>query len=472
MVEVTNYRDLRVGVFGLGKTGISSIYSLSSGGSNVIAWDDDIQKRNSWLGDSRPQFIALSMHKTLTDITDPNWRDIAALVLSPGIPLNFPKPHRVVELAREHNKPIICDIELLYLTCCSAKYIGITGTNGKSTTTSLIGHILKQAEIKAEIGGNIGVAALDLPALSSDGCYVIELSSFQLDLLEKTKFNIAILLNITKDHIDHHGNMENYIAAKSNIFRNQNQNDTAIIGIDNAFSKAIYQQLVALNQTRHIIPISAKERLAGGVCVTDNVIYNDINGSNSQYICGELKHLKGQHNAENIAAAFAACFIQDIAADKIVAGIKSFPGLKHRQELVAELNGVSFINDSKGTNAEATEKALLSFDNIYWIVGGRAKDGGIEVLTPLFNKIKFAFLIGEASEQFAAIFAANNVPYSNCHQLATATDQAANMAFADNNHPNVLLSPACASWDQWDNFEQRGEAFCSYVAAIKLKLGL
>ena len=375
MIEVTKYRGLKIGVFGLGITGISTIHALSSGGAHVIAWDDDASKRDKWLNDVNPNSLAISMKNVLVNINNNQWQTISALVLSPGVPVF--NPHPVVQMALKYNIPIISDIELLYHSARPAKFIGVTGTNGKSTTTSLISHILKQNKLRVEMGGNIGIPALNLQPLGSDGSYVIELSSYHLILLDQIKLDTAILLNITEDHIEHHGSFENYIEAKKKIFFHQDKNAVAIIGVDTEPTAEIYYHLKENDSHQHLIPISTDRILDYGISILDNVIYCNLD-KNQKFELGDMSHLPGNHNAQNIAAAFACCYFYHIQPAQIIKAISNFKGLKHRLEWIATINQVRFINDSKATNAESVEKAIDCFDNIYLILGGIAKSGGIE----------------------------------------------------------------------------------------------
>lgn len=426
MIPLPFLKDKTVGVFGLGKAGTGAIKALAAGGANIVAWDDN----------SRCEY-SLEIEKW-------PWQKLTYLVLSPGIPFTHPTPHKVVKLAQQYNVPIVCDIELLYFAQPQARFVGITGTNGKSTTTALIGHIIREAKIPCEVGGNIGISALELSPLGADGIYVIETSSYQLDLLDKTHFNVAILLNVTPDHLDRHGDMDGYIKAKKRIFKNQNVNDVAVIGIDNIHTKKIADSKPTAAQ---IISISAFEKI-------------------DELGLGALPYLPGAHNKENIAAAFAACSALNIPHEKIIAGIKSFKGLAHRMERVAEKNGVLFINDSKATNAEAAEKALLSYEKpILWIAGGKAKEGGIDMLAPLFSHIEHAYLIGDAQERFAKTLEANRVAHTRCGTLDKAVKQAYEKA-RTLTKTTVLLSPACASFDQFKNFEERGEIFSKLVKEL------
>ncbi|AIL64946.1 UDP-N-acetylmuramoylalanine--D-glutamate ligase [Rickettsiales bacterium Ac37b] len=469
MIELTLYRRKLVGVFGLGKSGKSTIYSLVSSGTNIIAWDDNENNRQAWLNELEPEYIALGLDRILVSLEDKRWHLIDVLVLSPGIPTFYPASHKVVEIAKEINCEITCDVELLYRTCMHAKYIGITGTNGKSTTTSLIAHILKLAGLYVEVGGNIGLPVLYLQPLTADGIYVLELSSYQLELIKDTKFNIAVLLNITQDHLDRYLNMDHYIESKVKIFAHQKEQDIAIINVDNAITRGIYNRLYSTpERLAKTIPISTEQIVAGGVSIVDNILYDDLSGNSDQYILKELEYLPGKHNKENIAASFAVAALHDIEVSTILEAIFSFKGLNHRLQFVAKIENIVFINDSKATNAEATEKALLTFENIYWIAGGLPKEGGIDMLTPLFHKIRHAFLIGQAEDMFFDILSQQNVNTSKCYTLENAFNLAVKLAQTENKEIVILLSPACSSFDQWHNFEERGDAFCSMVEEFKL----
>jgi len=463
MIALTEFTGKKVAVFGLGKSGNGAVRALSEGGAEVFAWDDSENARNQ-LVKAKYRNVGLEEPEKWP------WEKIKILVLSPGIPLYFPKPHRVVSLARLSGAEILCDIELLYHANPEAKFVGITGTNGKSTTTALIHHILTSSGITAEIGGNIGISALDLKELPADGVYVIEVSSYQLDLLHKTRFNVAALLNITPDHIDRHGDMKGYINAKKRIFHNQRSGDTAVIGIDDENCRKIFEELREKNGAQ-IIAISNKTEAKGGVSTRGDVIYDDTAGRLKKLEIGSLPNLIGVHNRQNIATAFAVCRSLGVAAGKILEAVKSFPGLDHRAQTIAEIKGVKFINDSKATNAEAAEKAILCFENIFWIVGGLPKDGGIKSLVPYFKRIQHAFLIGEAQEEFAKTLQ-GKVKFSKCGDLQTAVEFAAKAAFIDSGKdPVVLLSPACASFDQFKNFEERGKRFVELVKKLQKKVG-
>ncbi|MCE2927543.1 MAG: UDP-N-acetylmuramoyl-L-alanine--D-glutamate ligase [Rickettsiales bacterium] len=450
MIIVSEYRGQAVGVFGLGKAGSATVASLMAGGAEVFAWDDK--------GASGENCI--HFHEW-------PWQKIKALILAPGVPLTHPAPHPVVMLAHEHGVPVIGDIELLYRAQPAARYVAITGTNGKSTTTALIHHILKEAGKNVQVGGNIGTAALTLEPLGEDGIYVLETSSYQLDLLRTTRFNVAVFLNITPDHLDRHGSMENYVAAKCHIFDRQREGDVAVVAVDDEWTSRL--QASGRFQESALIPVSSVRMLEHGVYVRDGVLY-DHYFPEAKTLRPEsllaITSLTGRHNWQNAAAAYAACRSCGAQPATIHDAMKRFPGLKHRLQLVAEIDGVRFINDSKATNADATSNALAPYGDIYWILGGKPKEGGIVSLAEYFPKIRHAFLIGQAAEEFAKTLE-GKVSYTHSGTLDAATKQAAALAWREKRHGSVvLLSPACASFDQWKSFEERGDAFCGYVEAL------
>ena len=445
-----------VAVFGLAKSGLSAARALMASGADVWAWDDG----------AGPRDAARAAGIPLVDLAACDWSKPAALVLSPGLPHTFPTPHPVAALATARRCPIIGDIELMARAGLGARFIGITGTNGKSTTTALIGHILKSAGRRVEVGGNLGTPALDLAPLGRDGTYVLELSSYQLELTPTLVLDVAVLLNITPDHLDRHGGMDGYIAAKARIFERQSPTQTAVIGVDDAHSCGLQARIAAARQ-QVVIPISASRWIANGVYADRGWLVDDRKGRAERILdLAEAPRLPGAHNWQNAAAAFAACAAAGLATPAIVAGIKSFPGLAHRQELIATIGDVSYINDSKATNADATAKALACYQPIYWILGGRAKETGLDGLEPFYPRIAHAFLIGEASERFAASLE-GHVAYSKCGTLAAAVAAAHRLAQAERKPGAVvLLSPAGASFDQFANFEERGNVFRQLVQAL------
>ena len=452
MIPVFTFAGQRVGVMGLGKSGLSAAAALKAGGATVLVWDDKAEQRTA----------ATTAGWALLDITS-NRLDITALVWSPGVPHTRPKPHPLAIKAREQNIQIVCDVDLLARAQEASSFIGITGTNGKSTTTALTAHIFKHAGRPTAVGGNLGTPALDLKALGGLGTYVIELSSYQLELVPSLALETAIFLNITPDHLERHGNMDDYVAAKKNIFANQRHPRAAIIGIDDAYSASVRDQLVRAG-LHTVIPISGKHAIAGGVYVENGVLIDATDRRpNTIADLRTIATLPGEHNWQNGAAAAAAALSQGIPGPVIAAALKSFTGLSHRQELVATVNGVQFVNDSKATNADAAEKALRCYQNIYWIAGGVAKEGGIASLAPLFPRIRYAFLIGESADDFADKLE-GKVAYDLYEDLETAIEDAGRRALAEK-LPGavVLLSPACASFDMFKNFEERGDRFRSEV---------
>jgi UDP-N-acetylmuramoylalanine--D-glutamate ligase len=431
------------GMFGLGKTGNATARAIVESGGTVYAWDDKQENADALRAE-----IAAAM------VQPPEawpWEKLEALILSPGVPLTHPVPHLVVELAEQHQRPIFGDVELLYRAHMQARYIAITGTNGKSTTTSLIGHILKSAGESVEVGGNLGRAVLSFNTAAS---YVLELSSYQLDLLETTRFGTAILLNFSPDHLDRHGDMQGYIEAKRHIFDRQQTSDIAILGVDEPYSEAMCREMLAAKKQR-VVPISTTQVLEKGVFVVDGILHNRLPEHEVTADISDIKSLQGQHNWQNAAAAYAACFLHGLTHEVIIAGMKTFPGLAHRMQWLGEIDGVAYVNDSKATNADATEKALKTYDNMHWIIGGVAKEGGIEPLQHYFHKIRHAYLIGEAAEPFAATLG-DAVPHTQCVTLERAFAAAKLNA---KRGESIVLSPACASFDQFRNFEHRGEVF-------------
>ena len=410
---------MKFAIFGLGKSGVASAEYLLARGEAICVWDDGEAARKNF---SNP-----------SSITHPdswNWAEIDALILAPGIPLTHPKPHYIVEAARAHNTPIICDVEILWRDNSDAKFVGITGTNGKSTTTALLAHVLAENGLDVAVGGNLGQAAL---SLGEHDCYVIEMSSYQLDLIDQARFNISIWLNTTPDHLDRHGDMEGYIAAKSRIFANGN--DLKIIGVDDETGQEQFKQASGEKQ--------------------------QISGLDTH---GEFCNLPGQHNMQNISAVIAAAKSLGLELEKINAAILTFPGLEHRLEFVLEKDGVKFINDSKATNAESAACALLAFDNIHWLAGGVAKAGGIEALTPHFPRIRKAYLFGKDAPEFAKTLE-GKAEFEIFDTLEAATE-AATQATNHEQQATVLLSPACASFDQYKSFEARGDHFKKIVREL------
>ena len=463
MTPVTTFKDKRVALFGLGGSGLSTAKALIAGGADVRAWDDGEQGR----------LKAVDQGVTLQDLTRADWSSFDAFILSPGVPLTHPTPHWSAQRARAAGIEIIGDIELFCRERAArapgSPFIAITGTNGKSTTTALIAHILRESGRDVQLGGNIGVPILDLAPPSEERIHVIECSSFQIDLAPSLKPSIGVLINVTPDHIDRHGSMENYAAVKERLVSGA---EVALIGVDDVITHAIGARLSgrAMSEQR-VVPVSAMRALEWGFFVDDGgIYYREQNRAQeeSELIAtlAGARALRGAHNAQNAAFACAVGWECGLEDEEIARGVLSFPGLPHRMEEVGRLERTLFVNDSKATNADAAEKALASFTNIFWIIGGKSKEGGIVPLKPYFSRIRKAYLIGEASDDFARTLE-GVLPYQKCQTLDVATLSAAQDAQTDHaQEAVVLLSPACASYDQYTNFEARGDAFRALVKGL------
>ena len=456
MITAETFRGQTVAVFGLGRTGVSAALSLVAGGATVLAWDDNEESRK----------VAQKQGVPIANLKKADWSEIDEFVLSPGVPHILPKPHWSAKAATAAGVRIICDIEILAREVAAKperarpKIIAITGTNGKSTTTSLIGHILTACGKDAQIGGNIGRGVLDLDRMHKGTYYVIELSSYQLERTYSLRANAAVFLNLSPDHLDRHGSLENYGLAKQAVFANQTKDDAVIVGVDDGYGKALCTTLKVKNG-RNIIPISARRAAGHGVSVLGGKLFSNMSKKSVQ-ICDmkDAAALEGQHNWQNAAAAFAAVSSLGLDPKEIGDAILSFPGLAHRMETVGTLRNVRFVNDSKATNADAARQALASYKNIYWIAGGVPKEGGIDPLKDLFGHVRAAYLIGDAAKDFAATLKSTKTPHENKKTLEMALLCATKDALESGvENPIVLLSPACASFDHFKNFEIRGDAF-------------
>ena len=446
-----------VAVLGLGRSGLATARALVANGAEVWAWDDneDVRAR------------AAEADIPLVNLHEANWLEPVTLVISPGIPHRHPEPHPVAKLARDAGVEVICDVELLGRAQPDATYVGVTGTNGKSTTTAAIGHVLNLARRRIEMGGNIGRPVMELEPMQPDGFYVLELSSYQLELTLSITFDVGVLLNVTPDHLERHGGLEGYVAVKRNIFHRQTAPRTAVIGIDDDICRGIWQELVRQGD-QVIWPVSGRGHAQGGVYAEDGMLWDETGGQKVPVLpLSELPQLPGAHNWQNAAATYAACKAAGVDPAVVAAALRSFPGLAHRQERVAEIAGVSFINDSKATNADAAGKALACYDNIYWIAGGQPKEGGLAGLDDLYGRVRQAFLIGAAAQDFAASLQ-GKVKTEISGDLDTAVRSAFAAARAEGGKEAVvLLSPACASFDQFKDFEARGDAFKAIVKALR-----
>ncbi|MBY0381319.1 MAG: UDP-N-acetylmuramoyl-L-alanine--D-glutamate ligase [Xanthobacteraceae bacterium] len=457
MIPVESFSGKTVAVFGLGGSGLASCYALKAGGAEVIASDDGLERMAQA---ARDGFIT-------ADLRTVSWENFDALVLSPGVPLTHPEPHWTVQMAREAGVQVIGDIELFCRErrrhAPSAPFVAITGTNGKSTTTALIAHLMREAGFDAQMGGNIGTAILSLEPPAMKRVHVIEMSSYQIDLTPSLDPSVGILLNVTEDHLDRHGTIEHYAEVKERLVTSVQRGGTAIVGVDDSFSEAAAK--AAEEAGKHVVRVSVQRKLDSGVYLDgETIMRGSADGDMPLVDLRGIGSLRGRHNAQNAACAASAALALGVPFDVVQKGLRSFPGLAHRMQQIGRKDSVLFINDSKGTNADAAARALSSFDNIYWIAGGKPKTGGIESLREFFPKIRKAYLIGEAAQEFAATL--KDVPHEISGTLEVAVPHAAADAAAAGGSPVVLLSPACASFDQFPNFEKRGERFRDLVMAL------
>jgi len=456
MIPARTFAGRKVALFGLGGSGSATAQALLAGGADVLAWDDN------------PGSVAKAAADGIRvgDLRSADWTGFASLVLSPGVPLTHPKPHWTVELARGAGVEVIGDIELFArertVAAPEAPFIAITGTNGKSTTTALTAHILRNAGCDTQMGGNIGRAVMTLEPPRAGRHYVVECSSYQIDLAPSLNPTAGVLLNLTPDHLDRHGTMQHYAAIKERLVAGS---DTAIIGVDDVFGAQIADRLERAG--RRVVRISKRLPLTDGLFADGPALMQADHGRfRTIATLKGIGSLRGQHNAQNALAAIAACLDAGLDLVVIQAGLDNFPGLAHRMEQVGRKDRVLFVNDSKATNADAAAPALSSFPRIYWIAGGLPKEGGIEPLRGFFPRIAKAYLIGEAAPAFSATLG-EAVAYEISGTLGAAVEHAAADAARDPAaEAVVLLSPACASFDQFKNFEVRGEAFRAAVNAI------
>ena len=458
MTPVTSFAGKTVAVFGLGGSGLASCYALKAGGAEVIASDDTPAKLAEA---ARAGFITADLRKV-------SWANFAALILTPGVPLTHPQPHWTVLAAKDADVEVIGDIELFCRErkrhAPDAPFVAITGTNGKSTTTALVAHLMRQAGYDTQMGGNIGTAILSLQPPAKGRVHVIEMSSYQIDLTPSLDPNVGILLNVTEDHIDRHGSIEHYAAVKERLVAGVQPNGTAIIGVDDHWCAAIADRVAQAG--KNVVRVSVMHPVADGICLEGDTIVRVDGGARSRIASiTEIGSLRGLHNAQNAACASAAVLALGVSNEALQQGLRSFPGLAHRMEQIGRNGRVLFINDSKGTNADAAARALSSFRDIFWIAGGKPKTGGIESLREFFPRIRKAYLIGEAAGEFAKTL--GEVPHEISKTLEEAVPNAARDAEASGiTEPVVLLSPACASFDQFPNFEKRGDRFREVASAL------
>ncbi len=456
MIPVATLAGKRVAVVGLGGSGLLSAKALLAGGAQVVAWDDGEAAREN----------AVHAGVEVQDLRAADWSGFAALVLSPGIPLTHPAPHWSVLAAHAAGVPVTGDVDLFFkeraARCPSAPVLAITGTNGKSTTTALAAHAMKAMGVEIAMGGNIGVPVLNLPMPELHRRYVIECSSYQIDLAAHLTPTVGVHLNLSEDHLDRHGSMENYAAIKKRLVAASGH---AVVGVDDLMSARMADELEREGQ--NVSRISAVHTVHEGVYAVGSAIWLARDGAQAKlFDLGGVPSLKGAHNAQNVCAVVASLLKLGMDPTKLADAICSFPGLAHRMEPVSTFKGVSFVNDSKATNADAAARALGSFDRIYWIAGGRAKSDGIDPLNGFFPQIVKTYLIGEAQDRFAGALE-GKVAYVRADTIERAVVLAAQDALADGHEGAcVLLSPACASWDQFKSFEARGDAFKRAVVSF------
>ena len=462
MIPVRGYDGHKVAVLGLGRTGLATIAGLQAGGAEVIAWDDTQEARDGARG------------VDLADLTrDKPWDGVKALIVSPGIPHLYPQPHPAVEQAQKFGAVIDNDIGLFFRSYATEKWdrfdtiprvVCVTGSNGKSTTTALISHILQTAGRAVQTGGNIGRAVLDLNPARDGETVVLELSSYQTELARSLAPDISVFLNLSPDHLDRHGGLGGYFAAKQRLFTLGGA-DKNIIGVDEPEGRYLAASLREEATTGDpVMRFSTTQRLKDGWSVFSRKGHLAEWRRGRQVASFDLRpmaNLPGTHNHQNACAAYCVTRALGLGAREVEAAMASYPGLPHRCQIIGTKSGVTFVNDSKATNADAAEKALLAFENIHWIAGGIPKEGGIAPLAPLFGRVRKAYLIGQAAQEFSAQL--GDHPHDICHDLDTAM-----AAAVANTQPGdtILLAPACASFDQYQSFEARGDAFEALFAAV------
>jgi UDP-N-acetylmuramoylalanine--D-glutamate ligase len=459
MIPVTSFAGRKVALFGLGGSGRASASALLAGGADVVAFDDS------------PERVEEASHAGIptADLHHIDWSKMAALILSPGVPLTHPAPHWTAGLARAAAVEVIGDIELFCRErqrhAPDAPFIAITGTNGKSTTTALIAHLLRSAGGDVQLGGNIGTAILSLEPPRNGRTHVIECSSYQIDLAPTLDPSIGILINVSEDHLDRHGSLRAYAAVKERLVAGVQRNGTAVVGVDDEWCQAVADRIDRAG--KRVVRVSVRRPLADGVYVEGEQVVQAAGGSgHALALLGNIGSLRGIHNAQNAACATAAALASGLDGRAIQRGLWSFPGLAHRMEEVGRKGNVLFVNDSKATNVDSAAQALACFENVFWIAGGKPKTGGITSLERFFPRIRKAYLIGEAAPDFAKTLD-GKVAYDISEKLDRAVALAANDAEASGaTNVVVLLSPACASFDQYPNFEVRGDTFRALVKAV------
>lgn len=453
MVTLKQYQGARIGVLGLGSSGLATVTALHAAGADVIGWDDSASARRA----VADRGVTVIDSDQLTPVAD-----LDKLIVSPGIPHLFPEPHPVVRAALAAGVAIDNDVGLLFETISEHHVVAVTGSNGKSTTTALIGHVLREAGRSVAVAGNIGepVLAVDLDAVD---CLVLELSSYQIELARRLAPEVAVFLNFSDDHLDRHGGRGGYLAAKVRLFE-VGRPRVAVVGIDELAGAMLHNQLQRPGGPAELVAVcSNPDHVVDGLCLwadAGSVVERDQGQVCGRVTIGESDSLQGPHNVRNAAAAYGACRALGVTREQFEHALLSFRGLPHRFELLGHSAGVTFVNDSKATNPAATAEALAAVKRTRWIAGGRAKEGGLDPLTPWLDHVVKAYFIGESAADFATAF--QQIP----HEIAGTLEVAAEHAMAEAQAgETVLLSPACASFDQFTNFEARGDAFRELVTA-------
>jgi UDP-N-acetylmuramoylalanine--D-glutamate ligase len=464
MIPVRGYEGAVVGVLGLGRSGLAAARALAAGGAQVRAWDDG--------QDARAKAEAEGV--TCTDLARPGALEgMAALITSPGIPHLYPAPNKIIAAALAAGIPVDNDIGLFFRSLGSADWDGfdapprvvcVTGSNGKSTTTALIHHIIASAGRAVQMGGNIGRGVLDLDPPQDGEVIVLELSSYQTELARALTPDIAVFTNLSPDHLDRHNGMGGYFAAKRRLF-SEGGPDRCIIGVDQPEGLFLAGQMAQGPQDDRVIRISSGQKLEGfgwAVFARKGFLAEWRRGRQVASIdLRPIAGLPGAHNHQNACAAYAAARSLGLAPREIEAALHSFAGLPHRSQFLREWRGVRFVNDSKATNVDSAAQALAAFDRIRWIAGGLGKEGGIAALAPHLAHVAKAYLIGHSAQEFALQL--GTTPYTICANMARAVELAAAEAAPGD---VVLLAPAAASFDQYPNFEKRGEDFTARVMAL------
>jgi len=463
MIPVKGYSGMRVGVLGLGRSGLATAAALQAGGATPVCWDDNAASRA----------LAEVEGFEVEDLTrGREAENIDLLITSPGIPHLYPEAHKAITLAYENRVPVDNDIGLFFQSFADSEWEGfdrypkvvcITGSNGKSTTSALLHHILQHIKRPSQLGGNIGKAVLSLDPAIDGEVAVVELSSYQTELARTLQPDVAIFLNLSPDHLDRHGGIGGYFAAKKRLFT-QGGPERSIIGVDEREGRFL-ANVMREGAGDNVIEISTERQLKGkgwSVFARKGFLVEWRKGRQvAAFDMREMEGLPGVHNQQNACAVYAACRHLGLAPKVIEAAMAGYGGLRHRCQLVANKAGIRYVNNSKATNADAAGKALLAFENILWIAGGQAKDGGISMLAPMFDRVKKAYLIGEAAEVFSSQL--GGVP----HEISGTLEAAVAAARADAKDGDViLLAPACASFDQFDSFEHRGEVFEALIEKV------